>query len=37
MVTSVIKTYKQADPREEFLIDLDVTIKESELTLGGLN
>ena len=37
MVTSTIKTYKSVDPKEELLIDVDATIKETELTLGTLN
>ena len=37
MVTSAIKTCKQVDPKEEFLIDLDAAIKENELSLGNLN
>ena len=37
MASSAIKTCKQADPKEEFLIDLDTSIKENELTLGNLN
>ena len=37
MVLSSIKTCKQADPIEEFPIDLDASIKENELTLGSLN
>ena len=37
MVTSAIKTCKSVDPKEELLIDLDATIKETKLTLGTLN
>ena len=37
MVSSVNKTCKQDDPKEEFLIDLDASIKENELTLGNVN
>ena len=36
-MTNTIKTYKSVDPKEELLIDLDVTIKEIELTLGTLS
>lgn len=37
MASSAIKTCKQDDPKEEFLVDLDASIKENELTLGNLN
>ena len=37
MTTNAIKTYKNVDPKEELLIDLDVVIKETELTLGTLS
>ena len=37
MATSAIKTYKHTDPKEDFLIDLDASIKENELTLGALS
>lgn len=37
MVKSAIKTCKQDDVKEEFLIDLDAAIKENELTLGSLS
>ena len=37
MTTNVIKTCKNVDQKEELLIDLDVAIKEAELTLGTLS
>ena len=37
MASSAIKSFKQVVPKEEFLIDLDTSIKENELTLGDLN
>ena len=37
MASSAIKTCKQVDPTKEFIIDLDASIKENELTLGMLN
>ena len=37
MMTTAIKTCKNADPKEELLIDLDATIKETELPLGTLS
>ena len=37
MATSAIKTCKSVDPKEELLIDLDVAINETKLTLGSLN
>ena len=37
MASSAIKTCKQADPKQEFLVDLDASIKENELTLGNVN
>ena len=37
MVTSDIKSCKQADPKEEFIVDLDSSIRENEFTLGTLN
>ena len=35
--TNSIKTCKSVDPKEEILIDLDVRIKETQLTVGTLN
>lgn len=37
MVTSAIKSCKQADLKEEFSVDLDSTIRENEFTLGTLS
>lgn len=37
MTSSTIKTCKQADSKEEFIIYLDASIKENELTIGNLN
>ena len=37
MASSGIKTYKLVDPKEEFLVDLDVAIQENKLTLGTLD
>ena len=37
MTTNSIKTCKSANPKEELLIDLDVRIKETQLTIGTLN
>ena len=37
MATSAIKSCKQADPKEEFIVYLDATIRENEFTLGTLN
>ena len=37
MAFSAIKTYKSIDPREDFLIDLDAFIQETNLTLGPLS
>ena len=36
MMTNSIKTCKSMDPKEELLIDLDATIKETKLTVGTL-
>ena len=32
-----IQTYKMIDPNEEFLIDLDASIKENNFTIGTLS
>ena len=37
METSTIKSYKQDDPKEEFIVDLDSAIKENEFSLGTLS
>ena len=37
MVTSAIKSCKQATPKEEFNVDLDSAIRENEFTLGTLS
>ena len=37
MATSLIKSCKQADPKEDFLVDLDAAIRENEFTLGTLS
>ena len=37
MLTPAIKTCKSIDPREEFLIDLDAFIQETNLSLGPLS
>ena len=36
-MTNSIKTCNSDDPKEELLIDLDVEIKETQLTVGTLN
>ena len=37
MASPAIKTCKSIDPREDFLIDLDTFIQETNLTLGPLS
>ena len=37
MATNAIKSCKQADPKEEFIVDLDAAIRENEFTLGTLS
>jgi hypothetical protein len=37
MATSAIKSCKQVDPKEEFIVDLDSSIRENELNLGILS
>ena len=37
MASSAIKTYKSIDPGEDFLIDLDAFIQETNLTLRPLS
>ena len=37
MASSAIKFYNLVDPKEEFLVDLDVAIQENKLTLGTLD
>lgn len=37
MATSAIKSCKQDDPKEEFIVDLDSAIWENEFTLGTLS
>ena len=37
MASPTIKTCKSIDPREDFLIDLDAFIQETNLTLGPLS
>lgn len=37
MASSAIKTCKQANTKEEFLIDLDASINENEITIGTLS
>ena len=37
MASPTIKTCKSVDPREDFLIDLDAFIHETNLTFGPLS
>ena len=37
MAISAIKSCKQDDPKEEFIVDLDVAIRENEFTLETLS
>ena len=37
MASPAIKTCKYIDPKEEYLVDLDASIQETNLTLGSLN
>ena len=37
MASTVVKTCKSVDPKEEFLVDLDASIQENRLTLGTLD
>ena len=37
MASPAIKTCKFVDPKEEYLVDLDASVKESMLTLGSFN
>ena len=34
--SSIIKSYKQLDPKEEYIVDLDMGIAETILTYGNL-
>ena len=36
-MSPAIKTCKSIDPKEEYLVDLDASIQEIELTLGSLD